>query len=525
MADNTQPRRAGLHRFVPIIHLDHLWVLVALGTAGVLISLIQTAPNDFWWHLKAGQVIATEGLPTTNIFSWAQPADAPFVYQSWLGEWLFYVLYRIGGLSFVVFVRNMLALTASGLVALEAYRRSDSWRLAAVAVVLALLMSLNNFTTRTQNWSWIPFALLLLLLGSYARQRLAPRWLIALPLLMIFWVNAHGAFIIGLLAVGAFVGGETLRRLLRQPYALNWERLRALYLAAAAMLAATVINPLGIGVFGYVYKLLTDAPSQQLIIEWQPPNPRTFAGLFFYLGVLSLIAAFAFARRRPTITDVILVCGFGWMAFSGVRYVVWFGMAVMPIVAQSLAPPRASVVAGVLGEQRPAARRSPAGNPLINLVLAICLVLPIILVQPWLKPLLPFPATYVEMFGPVPGAPLLFSADTPVQATDYLRREPCSGRLFNEMGYGSYLIWALYPQTQVFVDPRVELYPLDLWEDYISLSQGRDVAQLLTQYDIACVLLDQDDQPRLSKALATLPGWQRTYADEQSEVWKRTDDS
>jgi hypothetical protein len=520
VAEAEQPHSTPRSRVLPVVRLDHLWILVALSAVGVLISLSQTVPNDFWWHMKIGQVIATEGLPDSNIFSWALPADASFVYQSWLGEWLFFVLYQVGGLPFVVFVRNILGLVGFGLVAVEAHRRSGSWRLASGALVLAVLMSLNNLTTRTQNWSWVPFGVLLLLLGSYSSGRLSPRWLVALPLLMIFWVNAHGAFMIGLLATGAFVVGETLRRLLRQPHALNWDRLKALYLAAAAMVAVTVINPLGVGVFAYVLTLLTDPPSQQLVIEWQPANPRSFAGRIFYGGVLLLIAAFAFARRRPTITDVILVCGFGWMAFSGVRYVMWFAMVAMPIVAQSLAPPRPVFVPGS-SEQRPAARRTPAGNPTINLVLAGLLVLAVVLVQPWFKPALPLPETYVEFFAPVPGAPLLFSADTPVQATEYLRAEPCQGHLFNEMGYGSYLIWALYPQEKVFVDPRVELYPLEMWEDYIYISQGRNLNELLASYDIACVLLDKDEQPDLSQGLTRMPDWQRTYENEQSEVWRR----
>jgi hypothetical protein len=514
-----------LMRLMPPIRLEHLWVLVALSAIGVMISLSQTVPNDFWWHLKAGQITATSGIPSTNIFAWTLPADTPFVYQSWLGEWLFYMLYVVGDLPFVVFARNMLGLAAFVLIAVEAQRRSESWRLASGAVLLTLMMSLNNLTTRTQNWSWIPFMVVFLLLSSYSRKHLSARWLVVLPLLMIFWVNAHGGFMMGLILTGGFVAGETLRRMLRQPHALNWGQLRALYIAALAMGAVTVINPLGFGVFEYVYDLLTDAPSQGFIVEWQPPDSRTLAGGFFYVGVLVLLAAFGLGRRRPTITDVILVCGFGWMAFVGVRYVVWFGMVAMPIAAQSLGKPRAVFVPGSASETpRPAPRRR-VGSPVINLALTAFLVLGVIMVQPWFKPALPLPEEYQEFFAPMPEAPLLFSTGTPVQATEYLRDEPCSGNLFNEMGYGSYLIWALYPQEKVFIDPRVELYPLEMWEDYIDLTRGRDVDVLLAQYDIDCVMLDLEEQPALSSSLDLLPAWERTYQDEYSEVWRRVNDA
>jgi hypothetical protein len=517
---NTPPRSQS----IPALRLDHLWVLVALGAVGIIISISRTVPNDFWWHLKAGEMIATSGIPTTNIFAWTLPADTPFIYQSWLGEWLFYMLYQLGGLPFVVFARNMLGLAAFALVALEAQQRSGSWRLASGAVLLAALMAINNLTTRTQNWSWVPFALLLLLLGAYVRQRLGPRWLVALPLLMLFWVNAHGGFMMGILVTGAFVAGETLRRLLRQPYALSWARLRPLYIAAAAMVAITVINPLGPGIFGYVLKLLTDAPSQGLVNEWQPPSPRSVAGWFFFVSVLLMLVAFAWGRRRPTITDILLTCGLLWMAFSGARYVVWFGIAAMPILVQSLSAPRSVPVPG-LGEQVRPPHRQRVGSPPINAVLALLLLLGVVAVQPWFKPALPLPETYREAFAPVPGAPLLFAADTPVEATEHLREEPCAGNLFNEMGYGSYLIWALYPVEQVFVDPRVELFPLEMWKDYVNLSQGQNAAALLDEYNIDCVLLDVEGQAGLAETMPTLAGWERTYHNEQSEVWRRASDA
>ncbi len=515
MSKGNQPRAATRPR--PLLRLEHLWVVLVLSLVGSFISLVPTSPNDFWWHLKVGQLITTEGIPTTNMFAWTLPAETPFVYQSWLGEWLLAVLVWLGGLPLTVFARNMLGLAAFALVALEAQRRSGSWRLAAGAVLLAAGMAINNLSTRTQMWSWVPFALLLWLLGSYAAGRLHPRWLAVLPLLMLFWVNVHGGFIMGLLVVGAFVAGETLRRLVRQPDALSQERLWALYAAAAAMAVAILVNPRGFGIIGYVQTILTDAPIQQLIVEWQPPDPESLAGTFFFFSILLLLAAFALARRRPTITDVLLVCGLGWLAFNGVRSVIWFGMAAMPVLVQCMAAPPKPARAGAA----PAGQKVSLAASVPNLLVAVLLAAAVVLLQPWIKPLLPLPQPYQALFAPVPGAPQLFEADTPVLATEHLRGEPCAGNLFNELGYGSYLIWALSPQEQVFIDPRIELFPGPLWNDYALLSKGRDVETLLGRYDVACVLLDRTHQPHLAETMAALDGWQRSYHDERSEVWRR----
>ncbi|NTW03422.1 MAG: hypothetical protein HGA19_19460, partial [Oscillochloris sp.] len=147
---NPRPSRIGLR-------LDHLWAIFALSVIAGFISLTPTTPNDFWWHLKAGELVATGGIPHTNLFAWTLSADHPYIYQSWLGEWLFYALFHIGGLPLTIFARNLLGAAAFGLVAWEARLRSGSWRLGALAALFAAAMTINNFNARTQNWSWLPF--------------------------------------------------------------------------------------------------------------------------------------------------------------------------------------------------------------------------------------------------------------------------------------------------------------------------------------------------------------------------------
>lgn len=495
------------------LRIEHVWVLGALALVSCFVALVPTLPNDYWWHLAAGRIIAREGIPTTNLFAWSLPTDTPYIYQSWLGEWLFYVLYVAGGFPLTVFGRNLLFTLAFGLMSYDAYRRSGSWRLAALAVVLAGAMSMNNLTTRTQNWSLVPFVATSLLLGGYVEGRVGRRTLLALPAIMLFWVNAHGAFVNGLLLISAYLAGETLRRVLRHSRALPWERLRWLALCASATALATFANPLGPGIVGYVRLLLGDPSIQTLITEWQPPTIHTLAGAAFYMGMLVLLASFALARRRPSITDVLLACGFGWMAFSGSRHVVWFGLAAMPLVAQSLAAPRSPLAA--------TPRRAVFATA--NAALAVALLCLVVSVQPWFKAVLPLPDTYRTLFVAMPDAPQLFSSDTPVAAVEHLRAAPCAGRIVNEMGQGSYLDWALYPAAQVFIDPRIELYPLTQWRDVIAIGQGRDLDRLLVAtYDARCVLLDRDTQPGLAAALAHDANWTRTFGDQHSEVWRRT---
>lgn len=500
-----------------------LWTLTALILAGCFASLVPTPPSDFWWHLRAGQIIASQGIPSTNMFAWSLPADTPYLYATWLAEWLFWLLAQAGGLQAPALARNLLVLGLFGLLALNAYRRSNSWRLAALAVLLAWLMTINNLIIRTQNWAWIPFASFCLILTSYTAGQKKPAMLILLPILMMFWVNVHGSFVLGLVLIAMYCAGETLRWFLRHEGALPFSKLRWLYLILILTGLATLVNPIGLGMFDYVRMMLSDPSSQTLVNEWQSPTPRTPAGFFFFLSVLILIAVLGLGRRRPTLTDMLLLAAFLWLAWSGQRYVVWFGIVAMPILVQCLSskPVNPAVRASVQSQSlAPAAPRT--GLPVMNWLIAIMLLGLFLVCQPPLRAGLPFPAPYRNLFANVPGAPLTYAASTPVEAVEWLRSHaPANAKLFNTMQVGSYIIWAM-PELPVFIDTRVELFPLGLWNDYIAISEGRDSSRLLDRFGVTHVLLHRQLQPELLKSLqAENQHWQLVYEDKLFVIYER----
>lgn len=485
---------------------DQLWLLIVLAGLGFYTSLSPLPPNDFWWHLKIGEIIYTTGhIPATNMFGWTLPADFPFTYGAWLAEYLFYLLYRWGGLALPVVARTVLALLTFWLVGYEARRRSKSWRLAALAVAWAYLMSLNNLPVRTQNWSWLPFMGFFILLSRYAAGELRGRWLLLCPVLMAFWVNVHGAFILGPILVGIFLVGEALRTLLGQPGARSWRQVGWIAVIGVLVVAATLVNPQFVKIFGYVRDLLTDQPSQSLVVEWQSPTPHGIANTAFFAAILALLAALAYSRYRPTSTETLLLLSFLWLAWSGQRYVIWFGIVALPILAQTL---------GGLTQHAP--RMIPQRN-FLNTGLAVLLFVPVVWVQPWFVRRLPLPTTYWDMVYPGAEVGPLLVAETPVGAAEYLRAHP-GGQLFNEMGYGSYLIWAV-PEQGVFVDPRVELYPYEQWLDYMRIGAGVRYRELLAQYGVNRILLSRANQPELARALAADPGWRMEYEDAYTQIW------
>jgi hypothetical protein len=491
--------------------VDHLWFLGALMAFGLGVALRPVPPNDFWWHLKIGELIYnTRNIPTTNIFAWSLPAETPFIYGAWMGEYLFYFFYRLGGLHLVIFIRTLTIMLAFIMMGYESWRRCRSWRVAGLILALAGMMSITNLVIRPQIWALIPFISFYILINAYIAREISHRWLLLLPLIMALWVNLHGSFILGYVLLVIFLVGETAQSILKQPNSISKSGLSWIFGVAMLCCLAILFNPRTIHIFSYVHNLMTDAPSQNLVVEWQSPVPDNIAMMLFYLSNLLFIVFFAFSKQRPRITDILLVISFLWLAWNGVRYVIWYALVAMPVLA------------GIL--QKMISDKSWIISPpkhILNLVIGIVLIVPMVLVQPWVIERLPMPEyLWKQMFQTTSKGPLL-STNTPLEATRYLRKNT-GGKLFNDMVFGSYLIWAL-PEQRVFIDPRVELFPYEQWIDYIRISTGVNYTELLEKYGANRLLLDVEMQAELITALEGDAGWEREYEDAYAQVWRKVE--
>ena len=85
--------------------IETLWLLFVPLCALVYALLQPLAPNDLWYHVRAGELLAQTGhIPTTNAMSSGVPLDTPFYYQSWLAEAALYqtlIHFGLGGLQWL----------------------------------------------------------------------------------------------------------------------------------------------------------------------------------------------------------------------------------------------------------------------------------------------------------------------------------------------------------------------------------------------------------------------------------------
>ncbi len=265
----------------------------------------------------------------------------------------------------------------------------------------------------------------------------------------------------------------------------------------------------GRGVCGLCRQSAGESTGPGLVSEWQPLTLRSIAGVLFGASVVLSIGVLA--RNKPTValTDLLFWAAFLWLALGGVRSVLWWAMISWP-------------------HNRGSARRGYAHAPpstaahYANTVLAAAILLLPLAAQPPFKPLLALPPVFGGLGNAVPDGTLI-TADTPVQAVAWLQSHPLpqDARLFHDMGYGSYLIWAL-PQTKVYVDPRIELYPLDEWMRYKQITAACRYNATLRDLGVTHLLLSRTGEADFITALDRDTAWQTIYSDTTSLIYERT---
>jgi hypothetical protein len=486
--------------------LPQLWALVVLTGVFVLVSLAAVSPHDFWWHVKTGEWILTNGrLPRTDLFSYTQ-AGAPYAYDIWwLMQVALYLLLWLGGLPLVIFA-NAVTITAAYALLLRVNWRAagEDLRWGALATLAAVLLGLGNWVVRPQTISYVFFVVLLLLVerdaallktGLSRTRSYRAMW--ALPPLFAVWANAHAGFVTGLILLAAYLLAHLVAWLRREaPFPAR------LTLVSALSAVAILLNPLGLGTVGYILSIFRNPVVRNLIAEWIPLTASRPDGILF-LGVLAALGILLVASRyRPSTFEAIRLLVFGTMAVMARRNISWFGIVAAPTIATSL---------GYWAAQRGGTRRVRANRTRLNLAVAALAGLAAVLSLPWLRPLLPLSDVRKAHT----------SADTPVQAVDFVCTLPQPRHVFHTEGTGSYMTWAC-PEVPVFIDPRFNLYPEAQWQDYLALNYARfDWQAILDRYDVDTLLLQRESQANLIDAASASPLWQRVYEDEQAVVFVR----
>ncbi len=471
-------------------------LFLAIFIAAVLLGpRMLNIDGDLPRHLLMGKIILeTRTIPTTDVFSHVYQGT-PLVPHEWLAGIVLYFVYTLMGLNGIVLLAALLLATTFLLVYEETLRTSHL-RLATLGLTAwgAAVTSLH-WITRPHLFTMLFFALYLVWANKLQRGKLKYIWLF--PLAMLLWGNMHGEFIAGLLLLGAYSAGwvwdyifSTLKPLIKTG--------KQLAFAFFSSLLVTFINPVGLRTWETVFGYVNNHYLMSRINETNPPDfsQPQFQVLLILLGFS--IFLLATQKDRLNTGQAFALAGLSMMSLLSARNVHLYGVAAPILLAGAF-----------------------AGRPFPHILEEIETLFA--RVEENLRGLA-WPMITVFLIGSLvltgaPGIENRFSPRIfPVQAADWLEKNPPTGKMFNAFDWGGYLLLRLWPDHLTFIDSQTDVRG-DVTKEYekvVTLAEGWQTT--LEQYAVQWVIIPPAWP--LADAL-TANGWQEIYRDETTVIFTR----
>jgi len=472
---------------------------------GVFFSIVFGGPRlfnndgDLGRHIAIGNYILETGMiPTSDLFSHTMYGER-LVPHEWVAQVLFALAHRAMGLSGDVLLAALLA-SLTILIVYEELIKRGTLRLVALFVsALVAVVSSVHWLARPHMFTFFFVALWAYWLERFYKHENKRIWLF--PLLMLLWVNTHGAFIAGFVILGAYLADWLWEYVQgRGTKAMGWQ----LFLVGLLSFAVTFINPSGGYLWGTSVGYVSNDFMTSHTVEYLSPDfhERDVWPFMFMIAC----ALFALTQdRKVQVREALLLAGWTAMSLYSVRNLPLFAVITAPTYAVLLQ----DWAEKMLNWLKPASGPRESENTLRGYIWVVAAIL---------------------FFGFVlwRGIPIdqkgtgnVWLPDKmPVQAVDWLEQNPQDGKIFNQFVWGGYLLYRMWPDELVFIDGQTDFYGETLMREYIeviTLTDGWE--EILARHDVAWMLIPRNEI--LAQRMYTAKNWIAIYEDNTSVIFRR----
>lgn len=498
-----------------------------------LLACVPLWTTDIWWHLRTGELILERGaLPATDWFSFSA-AGQPWIDLHWGFQMLVTVVYRLGGVDWLVLLKAV-CLAAAVFCGWRASGRGlPAWARAGCWILPIVCISSRPFV-RPEMLSLI---LLAVWVGLAEAMRDRPRLAWWLPLLQLVWVNCHGLFVLGLAVGAAFAVDRGVAALVREssemPAGSSRMGRKSLLAVAALVVLACFCNPYGVDGALFPVELyrkvsLDQAFYAETLGELQRPLDRwrRFGWANIYVPTALAVwtaAALSFVwlarEKRFDIMRLLLFAAFSHLAWQAIRNLSLFSLVAGIIVCRNC---------GEAYQLRAQRRRLPDETVVDASRLPRC-------IPAWLVAILLMALIVAQAsggWGRLTGTnfrPGLGEAEGWFihDAARFAGRDGMPDRTFvAQMGQAAVFIYHNAPQRKVFIDARMEVAKRETLFMFREINQrmahSNPTWQALlqdTQGNLPSVILDSRVSRRQIEGLLRMPGWRLVFADGAAAVF------
>jgi hypothetical protein len=485
---------------VSLIRYSPALVLFAI----VIADFRQLSDPDLWGHVLFGRELLAHGsLPSNNPYSYSAPS-CRWLHHEWLSEvlmsWIF-GHYGAFGLKLLKFV------CTAGTISLVALAMSETGATATLQAAILLLVAITLaplMQFRPQIFDFLFLSAIVAMLSRHNFRGSAPLW-IAIPIVAI-WINLHGGFFIGLVAMGVY-GAATIASDFRKGLGTRqgFGILAITAAAAATTLLTFLIPPAQESWYTLIYTLRNPVTSST-IVDWRPLIASirvapvgslerkyfVMVFLFFVASALSVIMTPRGADAPIIAVATVLVA----TAFLAQRNIAIATIAVAPVIANHL---------GLL-VRRDAAPTNSRPMPLAarwttELLIAIAAI------------------GFARHSGIL--SPGIDASSNPADAISFMNRNGLRGNVLADYAWGQFVIWHGPPGTRVFIDSRFDLgYPPEVVRDYMAFDRGEaGASHTLATYPNDFVLTKRGWPA--AKMMDSQGGWRLIYSDDTARLYAR----
>ncbi|MCP2500548.1 MAG: hypothetical protein NCA08_03125 [Deltaproteobacteria bacterium] len=366
------------------------------------------------------------------------------------------------------------------------------------------------------------------------------------PVLMLLWGNIHGSYLIGLVLWGVFFSDAMARAVFKKEF--RWDKVKGWIvpqlLIGGLGLALCGLSPDGYSMLLMPLRVLSRDKSaggfQSIFLSISELTPVRGTGMFVYYKAAAIASSLALILgawgRRVFLLDILLAA----MAFKGAwdsaRAVSMIGLFLSPGISIQMTAfldrirdrfvERSPVVSNArkvaysrdrnktvgarkgskVSNEPPGIPDSPRRNwthRLASVVVTVSLIAFGIVGHSFSFSQLEFGIGMTEH---------KFS----FKATEFLRKYPIPGNMFNFFDIGGFLDWQLYPPVRTFIDGRA--IRQDVFQEHqIVTSAAPGWENVIRKYGITYIVLKGMDSSGsilpIVPALANDPGWSLVFSD------------
>jgi len=325
-----------------------------------------------------------------------------------------------------------------------------------------------------------------------------PLW--RFPVFMLVWSNVHGEFIAGILVLLAYSVGWVIDYLL-DPANANPIVGRNLWLAFLLSTFASFLNPGGIGPWISILGFVNNQYLMSRMLEANAPNfQMPELRIFFGLLIFSIFLL-AIKNKKLSSGQGLLLTGFSAMSLIAVRNIHLYGVVIPFVLVETLG--EANNLQGML--KRVEHTLEVIENQIKGIIWPVVIVVVLSVFVITNQTAHKFYQFSLSVF--------------PVQAVDWLEKNPQQGKMFNELNWGGYLAFRLWPKQLTFIDSMADTSGEVTMQYETVITQNENWQTILEKNFVEWAIL-QNHSP-LAQVLESKYHWRVLYQDDTAVILRK----